>query len=109
MVYNAFTYKASTYQKADGIFYHSFKASAFSKTDKEMKLTDSPYANAVPMSITSVINLSPPGLMLDPQDLVNIFKDARASLKAGNPGGLGGSSQGFTVRCVKGDQWEVRK
>ena len=106
----AFLYPASSYQKSDGNFYYNFNASFVNKAPKEVTLDTYSYGGTDPLYLAFGNKAQSPQGVYTSTDLVpgnpEHIKDAKYGVKNLGPTNvLGGSAYGFTVRCVKGEQW----
>ena len=106
----AFLYPASAYQKSDGKFYYNFNASFLKKAPKEVTLDTYAYGGTDPLFVAFGNKANSPQGVYTTTDLVpgnpEHIRDAKYGVKNLGPTNvLGGSAYGFTVRCVKGEQW----
>jgi len=106
----AFLYPASSYQKGDGKFYYNFNASFLIKAPKEVTLDAYAYGGTDPLYVVFGNKAQSPLGVNSSTDLVpgnpEHLRDAKYGVKNLGPTNvLGGSAYGFTVRCVKGEQW----
>lgn len=106
----AFLYPTSSYQKSDGKFYYNFNASFLNKAPKEVTLDTYAYGGTDPLYVAFGNKAQSPLGVYTTTDLVpgnpENIKDAKYGVKNLGPTNvLGGSAYGFTVRCVKGEQW----